>query len=118
MKLKQKKLLLEELKTVKDFRVDKHKILYPLHEILFMTLLSLLKGNTTFKEMQLWMEFSKNNKILKKVFDKKAISVPCKSTLHRILMNVDNNELEEIFRRYFKKFVKKKNRLLAKLIFQ
>jgi len=109
MKLKQKKLLLEELKTVKDFRVDKHKILYPLHEVLFMTLLSLLKGNTTFKEMHLWMEFSKNNKILKKVFDKREISVPCKSTLHRILINVDNNELEEIFRRYFKKFVKKKN---------
>lgn len=109
MKLKQKKLLLEELKRVKDFRVDKHKILYPLHEILFMTLFALLKGNTTFKEMQLWMEFSKNNKILKKVFDKKEIAVPCKSTLHRILINVDNNELEEIFRRYFKRFIEKKN---------
>jgi hypothetical protein len=36
-----------------------------------MTLFALLKGNTTFKEMYLWMEFSKNNKILKKVFDKK-----------------------------------------------
>ncbi|MDQ7066962.1 MAG: ISAs1 family transposase [Sulfurimonas sp.] len=109
MKLKQKKLLLQELKTVKDFRVDKHKILYPLHEILFMTLFSLLKGNTTFKEMHLWMEFSANNKILKKVFDKKEIAVPCKSTLHRILMNIDNNELEKIFRRYFKKFIEKKN---------
>lgn len=109
MKLKQKKLLLEELKTVKDFRVDKHKILYPLHEILFMTLFALLKGNTTFKEMHLWMEFSANNKILKKVFDKKEITIPCKSTLHRILMNIDNNELEAIFRRYFKKFIEKKN---------
>ena len=108
MKLKHKKLLLEELKIVKDFRVDKHKILYPLHEILFMTLFALLKGNTTFKEIHLWMEFSANNKILKKVFDKKEIAIPCKSTLHRILMNVDNNELESIFRRYFKKFVEKK----------
>lgn len=109
MKLKQKKLLLAELKTLKDFRVDKHKILYPLHEILFMTLFALLKGNTTFKEIALWMEFSKNNKILKKVFDKKEIATPCKSTLHRILINIDNNELESIFRRYFKRFIDKKN---------
>ena len=29
-----------------------------------MTLITLLKGNTTFKEMYLWMEFSANNKIL------------------------------------------------------
>ena len=92
MKLKQKTLLLQELKTIKDFRVDKHKILYPLHEILFMTLFALLKGNTTFKEIQLWMEFAKNNTILKKLFEKKDIQVPCKSTLHCILINIDNNK--------------------------
>jgi len=42
MKMKKKK----ELKEVTDFRVDKHKIEYPLHEILFMTLFgfSLDKG--------------------------------------------------------------------------
>jgi len=109
MKLKQKKLLLEELKTVTDFRVHKHKILYPLHEILFMTLFALLKGNRTFKEISLWMEFSKNNQVLKKVFGKKDIMVPCKSTLHRILINIDNNELEAIFRKYFEKYIDKKN---------
>ncbi len=102
MKLKQKKLLLEELKTVKDFRVDKHKILYPLHEILFMTLFALLKSNTTFKEMHLWMEFSANNKILKKVFSKKEIAIPCKSTLHRILMNVDNANFTLFFHPFHK----------------
>lgn len=109
MKLKKQKLLLEELKTIKDFRVDRHKVLYPLHEVLFMTLFALLKGNTTFKEIYLWMEFSKHNKILKKVFNKKDIKIPCKSTLHRILINVDNNELEKVFRRYFKKFTDQKN---------
>ena len=55
------------------------------------------------------MEFAKNNTILKKVFEKKDIQVPCKSTLHRILINIDNNELEEVFRKYFKRFVEKKN---------
>jgi len=109
MKLKKKKLLLQQLKNVKDFRVDKHKILYPLHEILFMTLFALLKGNTTFKEIHIWMECSANNNILKKLFEKKHISVPSKSTLHRILMNVDNEEIELIFRDYFAKHIKKKN---------
>jgi predicted transposase YbfD/YdcC len=109
MKLKKKKLLLQQLKTVKDFRVDKHKILYPLHEILFMTLFALLKGNTTFKEIHIWMECSANNNILKKLFTKKCIPVPSKSTLHRILMNVDNEEIEQIFRVYFSKHIKKKN---------
>jgi len=109
MKLKKKKLLLQQLKTVKDFRVDKHKILYPLHEILFMTLFALLKGNTTFKEIHIWMECSANNNILKKLFIKKCIPIPSKSTLHRILMNVDNEEIEQIFRAYFSKHIKKKN---------
>ena len=109
MKLKKQKLLLEQLKTIKDFRVDKHKILYPLHEILFMSLFALLKGNTTFKEIHIWMECSSSNFILKKVFQKEFISVPSKSTLHHILMNVDNNEIESIFRNYFAKHIKRKN---------
>ena len=109
MKLKKKKLLLQQLKTVKDFRVDKHKILYPLHEILFMTLFALLKGNTTFKEIHIWMECSANNTLLKKLFEKRYISIPSKSTLHRILMNVCNEEIELIFRDYFAKHIKKKN---------
>ena len=109
MKLKKKKLLLQQLKTIKDFRVDKHKILYPLHEILLMALFALLKGNTTFKEIHIWMECSANNNILKKLFEKKHISVPSKSTLHRILVNVDNEEIELIFRDYFTKYIKKKH---------
>lgn len=109
MKLKKQKLLLLQLKTVKDFRVDKHKILYPLHEVLFLTLFALLKGNTTFKEIHIWMECSSQNNIFKILFEKKFIDIPSKSTLHRILINVDNNEIETIFRKYFIKHIKKKN---------
>lgn len=109
MKLKKQKLLLKELKTIKDFRVDKHKIQYPLHEILFLSLFALLKGNTTFKEIHIWMECSSHSSIFKKLFDKQFIEVPSKSTLHRILMNVCNNEIETIFRNYFAKYTKKKN---------
>jgi len=109
MKLKKQKLLLKQLKTIKDFRVDKHKIQYPLYEILFMSLFALLKGNTTFKEIHIWMECSTDNNILKKLFEKKFINIPSKSTLHRILINVDNNEIETVFRKYFERHIKKKN---------
>lgn len=109
MKLKKKKLLLEQLKTIKDFRVDKHKIQYPLYEILFMSLFALLKGNATFKEIHIWMECSSHNNIFKKLFEKECINIPSKSTLHRILINVDNNEIETIFRNYFSKYIKRKN---------
>jgi len=109
MKLKKKKQLFEQLKTIPDFRVDKYKIKFPLEQILFMTLFALLKGASTFKEIHIWMEYAKSNKILKKVFAVKKIDIPSKSTLHRILINVDNNDLEIIFREYFKKHITKKN---------
>jgi len=109
MKLKKKRKLLKQLKTIDDFRVDKHKIQYPLNEILFMTLFAILKGNKTFKEIHAWMQYSKSNKVIQKVFDKKEIKIPSQSTLHRILINVDNNQLENIFRDYFSKHIQKKN---------
>jgi hypothetical protein len=74
-----------------------------------MTLFALLKGNTTFKEIHIWMECSSNNTIIKKVFQKKFIKIPCKSTLHRLLINVDNNEIEKVFRTYFSKYIQRKN---------
>jgi len=52
-----KKELLEQLKTIPDYRVDTGKIEYPLHEILFMTLFALLKGNNTFKDIVSWMQY-------------------------------------------------------------
>ena len=91
MKLKKKKKLLEQLKTIPDYRVDTGKIEYPLHEILFMTLFALLKGNNTFKDIVSWMQYHSDNKILKKVFDKKSkINIPSKSTLHNLLIRNQN----------------------------
>ena len=55
------------------------------------------------------MEYAKSNKILHKVFANKDIKIPSKSTLHRILINVDNNALEIIFREHFSKYIQKKN---------
>jgi hypothetical protein len=54
-----------------------------------MTLFELLKGYITYKEL------------FKKLFGKSKINIPSRSTLHNLLMNTDNNELEKVFRDYF-----------------
>ncbi len=109
MKIRQKKRLLKLLEGIKDFRRHRDQIVYPLHEILFMSLFALIKGDTTFNEIHFTMSFNKDNKIFKKLFVKKKIRIPSRSTLHRILMNTNNDELEIVFREYFKKYVDKKN---------
>ena len=101
--------MLEALKTIPDYRIDIGKIEYPLHEVLFMTLFALLKGNTTFKEIYIWMLYNENNEILKEVFKKEKILIPSKSTYHRLLVNTDNNALEEIFREFFFPFTTQEN---------
>jgi hypothetical protein len=74
-----------------------------------MALFGLLKGRVTFEALHDWMEFNANNSLLLKLFKKEEISIPSESTLHRILINVDNNQLENIFRDYFKRFALKKH---------
>jgi len=69
----------------------------------------MIKGKNTFVEQHDWIEANKRNKTLRKLFDKKEIKAPCPSTLHRIAINIDNNELEKVFRNYFDKYVTKKN---------
>lgn len=103
--MKKKKELLEALKKVSDFRVDKHKIEYPLYEILFMSLFGMIKGYLTYKELHGWMQYQISNELFKKLFAKESINIPSCSTLHNLLMNTDNNELEVVFRDYFFPYV-------------
>ena len=98
------KALLESLKSVPDYRVDIGKIEYPLHEVLFMVIFALLKGNTRFKDIWGWMLYNRNNPILMEIFQTDEIKVPANSTLHEILTNTDNNALEKVFREYFSPF--------------
>jgi len=97
MKLRQKKKLLKQLEGIEDFRRHREQIVYPLHEILFMSLLGLLKGYVTFKDLHSYISKNKENKIFKKLFNKKKIRVPVRSTLHRILSNVSYDGMEIVF---------------------
>ena len=109
MKMKKKIELLEQVKTITDFRKDEHKIEYQLHEIIFMALFGLLKGYVTYKDLHAWMKYQEQNEIFKKLFKKEKVNVPSRSTLHNLLMNIDNNELEVVFRNHFAPYVKLDN---------
>jgi len=105
MKIEKKVELLKQLKTLTDFRKDEHKIEYPLHEVIFMALFGLLKGNVTFKDIHAWMQYQEENEIFKKLFKKEKVNIPSRSTIHHLLMNIDNNELEVVFRNHFEPYV-------------
>jgi len=109
MKMRKKIELLKHLESIEDFRKHREQIIYPLNEILFMSLFGLLKGYTTFSDLHYWMKHIQDNKILKKIFKKNKIRIPTRSTLHRILINTNHNQLEVVFRDYFKKYSKGAN---------
>ncbi len=109
MKLRQKKKLLKALENIEDFRQHKEQIVYPLSEILFVSLFGLLKGYLDFKDLYTYFTFNKNNKLLKKLFKTDKIRIPCKSTFHRILSNVSYDGLETVFREFFSKQAVGKN---------
>ena len=112
MKLKYKKQLLEKLKGLTDARKHEHKIIFPLHEVVFMTLFAMIRGNVIYDDIIYWMSYQKNDKYLKRLFNYKKdelIPIPSRATLQKLLINVLNNELETIFRDFFAPFIEEKN---------
>ena len=109
MKFKVKKKLLKQLAEIEDYRRRRDLIVYPLHEILFMSLLGLIKGYVTFDELHFYFTKNKDNKLFKKLVNKKKIRVPVRSTLHLILSNTSHDGLETVFREYFSKYAVGKN---------
>ena len=98
-----------QLREMNDFRRHREQIVYPLNEIVFISLLGLIKGYVTFDELHFYFTKNKDNKLFKKLFNKKKIRVPSRSTLHRILSNISYDGLEVIFREFFCKHSKGKN---------
>ena len=54
MKLKYKKQLLDKLKGMTDIRKHSYKIVYPLHEVVFMTLFAMIRGNVIYDDIVNW----------------------------------------------------------------
>lgn len=70
-----------------------------------MALFGMLKGYVTYKGLHGWMQHQEENQIFLKLFEKDRINIPSPSTLHNLLMNTDNNELEKVFRSHFFPYV-------------
>ena len=109
MKIKQKKKLLKLFDEIKDFRRHREQIVYPLSEILFMSLFGLLRGYLTYDELHFYLKKNNDMKLYKKMFGNKKFRVPSRSTLHNILSNISYDGLEVVFRKYFKKHAQGKN---------
>jgi hypothetical protein len=109
MKSRQNKKLFNKLGLIKDFRRHREQIVFPLPEILFISLFGLVKGYLTFDDLHFYFSINKDNKLFKKIFGKEKIRVPSRSTLHRILSNVSYDGLEVVFRDFFSNCSKGKN---------
>ena len=109
MKVKQKKKLLKLFKEIDDFRRHREQVVYPLYEVLFISLFGLIKGYVTFDELHFYYTKNKDNKLFKKLLGTNKIRVPSRSTIHNILSNVSCNGLEVVFREYFSKYAIGKN---------
>jgi predicted transposase YbfD/YdcC len=69
-----------------------------------MTLCALLQGRVDYDDIHYWMKSNANSKFFKRLFGKRKVRVPSYSHLHHMLVNIDNNFLELIFREFFKKY--------------
>jgi DDE_Tnp_1-associated len=89
-------------KGITDYRTHIGKIKYDLHEILLLTLLAMLKGEKTYADLHDYLlDYKTFFPRLKKLFSTK---IPSLSQYHKILVNVNNNEIEAVFREYFLKY--------------
>jgi predicted transposase YbfD/YdcC len=83
--------LIEKFKTVKDFRRNQGKR-HPLSIVLTIIIISMLCGNITMKEIE---QFSKENEQkLIKLLKIKSLKLPSYSTIRRVMMGVNNSEIQ------------------------
>jgi len=61
-----------------------------------MTLIGLLKGKVTFESLHDWMELNRSNKYFTKLFKTNKLCISSESTLHHLLINVDNNQITRV----------------------
>ena len=112
MKNKGYNKLYNNLKMIKDFREDSAKTKYPLADIIFLCIYALMKGNYTYDEIHFYLEYNKDSMFLKKILNVKedrGINIPCRSTLHNILVNINLNDFESVFREFFASKADKKS---------
>ena len=100
--------LIEEFKKVKDFRKSRGKR-HELWVVLTIISLALLNGNVTYKEID---NFRKNeeDKLIKLLgIDSKRL--PSYSTIRRVMMEIQESELQKVFQSIIEKYYGQKSGL-------
>ncbi|MCK4441845.1 MAG: ISAs1 family transposase [Sulfurovaceae bacterium] len=108
MKIELKELInieevLEAISKLPDYRRVEKKIEYNNRDIIFGVMCSMFLGNKNMIQMHEWIEVNYNEPYFKKLINKedKNLKIPSYPTVRRMIINIDSNKMEEIFRDYF-----------------
>jgi predicted transposase YbfD/YdcC len=85
--------LINELEKIRDPRINRHKI-YPLNEILFLCITSVMSGMSDWEEM---VEFGKQKLDWLRKFFPYANGISSHDTLNRVFGLINHREFEEVF---------------------
>jgi predicted transposase YbfD/YdcC len=100
--------VIEQLKLVKDFRKNRGKR-HELWVVLAIILLAVLMGNVTYQDMAIFRQKQKNKLI--ELLQIPTNKLPSYSTLRRIMMGVDQEELQLVFQSIVSQYYFKKDEL-------
>ena len=97
------KEMLEAISKLPDYRRVEKKIEHNHRDIIFAVMCSMFVGNKNMIQMHEWMEVNYNESYFKKLINKgnKELRIPSYPTIRRMIINIDSNKMEEIFRAYF-----------------
>ena len=95
--------ILESIAKLPDYRRVEKKIEYAHRDIIFGVMCSMFVGNKNMIQMHEWIEVNYNEPYFKKLINKEDqdLKVPSYPTVRRMIINIDSNKMEEIFRDYF-----------------
>jgi len=95
--------VLEAISKLPDYRRVEKKIEYNQRDIIFGVMCSMFLGNKNMIQMHEWLEVNFNERYFKKLINKEKenLKIPSYPTVRRMIINIDSNKMEEIFRAYF-----------------
>jgi len=95
--------VLEGISKLPDYRRVEKKIEYNQRDIIFGVMCSMFLGNKNMIQMHEWLEVNFNERYFKKLINKEKenLKIPSYPTVRRMIINIDSNKMEEIFRAYF-----------------
>jgi len=93
--------LAEALAGIEDTRRDR-SVIYPLHEVLIITLLAIVCGATSYHKIEI---FGKSKESWLKRFLKLEYGIPDACTIRNVIKQIDTRQLHEIFATWMKDVV-------------